>query len=88
MASTSSAPAQSAPFGAPQPPMCRFVVPDVLMDRATARASLLRERALVGRVSGPALSRMALRDLLQSSLGAHQGRIVDLLTLGRGIFMV
>ena len=64
------------------PPLRQFVVPERVMDGVDALSRVLSERAVVGRITGRAISRSSLRDHLQSAMGTHQGRVVEVSCLG------
>ena len=57
------------------------------MDGVDALSRVLSSRAIVGRITGRAVPRASLRDHLQAAMGTHQGRVVEVTGLGRGIFM-
>ena len=80
-----STPVSSFHRVAPPPPR-QFVILDSVMDGAEATSRVLGERAVVGRITGRAIPRATLRDHLQAAMGIHQGRVVEVTALGRGIF--
>lgn len=45
------------------------------------------ERAVVVRIIGKAILHATLHDHLQTTMGTHQGRVMEVSCLGRGIFM-